>query len=79
MLFHFGLVVVVVVVVSDCRTYLYSNNVAISSVYALINNRVWKVVQINKYTHATMLIKPDNESETIWIDSSIVEENLIDD
>jgi hypothetical protein len=52
---------------------------AISSVYALINNRVWKVGQINKYTHITMLYNPDNESETIWIDSSIVEENLIDD
>jgi hypothetical protein len=63
----------------ESRTYLYSNNVAISSVFALINNRVWKVVQINKYTHVTMLLNPDNESETIWVDSSIVEENLIDD
>jgi hypothetical protein len=63
----------------ESRTYLYSNNVAISSVFALINNRVWKVVQINKYMHVTMLLNPDNKSETIWIDSSIVEENLIDD
>ena len=63
----------------ESRTYLYSNNVDISSVYALINNRVWKVVQMNKHTNVTMLLNPDDETETIWIDSSIVQENLIDE
>jgi hypothetical protein len=59
------------------RIYLYSNNMAIASIFVLINNRVWKVSRVNKQTNTTLLFNPDNESESMWVDTSIVEENVI--
>lgn len=59
------------------RFYLYSNNMVIASIFVLINNRVWKVSRVNKQTNTTLLFNPDNESESMWVDTSIVEENVI--
>jgi hypothetical protein len=61
----------------DSRVYLRRNNIVTGAVYVLHHNRVWKVIRVSKIEERTMLCDPDNESETIWLDNNIVEENEV--
>jgi hypothetical protein len=59
----------------DVRSFLRTNNIVTGSVFVLHNNRVWKLVRVRD--EESLLAEADDESNTIWLANSIVEENEI--
>jgi hypothetical protein len=62
---------------ADARSYLRSSNIVTGNVFVLYNNRVWKVIRNNQRAGQTLLAEADNDNNTVWVETSVVDANEI--